>query len=70
MEAIVMYSSDPSPPSLFLKEGGTFWLPPPEGGSKKLKKGGGSTVQGQVFLKGKGLELFLFNAFKVYHFYI
>ena len=27
-------------------------------------------VQGQVFLKGEGLTLFLFNLFKVYHFYI
>ena len=27
-------------------------------------------VQGQVFLKGGGLAFFLFNFFKVYHFYI
>ena len=33
--------------------------------------GGGSMVQGQVFFKGRGgLALFLFNFFKVYHFYI
>ena len=43
--------------------------------SEKLKKGGGNMVQGQVFLKGGGggeggLPLFLFNFFKVYHFYI
>ena len=45
-------------PSIFLRMGGgEIWLPPPDGGSGKLKKGGGSTVQGQVFLKGEGLEL-------------
>ena len=39
--------------------------------SEKLKKGGGSMVQGQVLLKEKeGGALFLFNFFKVYHFYI
>ena len=27
-------------------------------------------VQGYIFLKGGGLTLFLFNFFKVYHFYI
>ena len=27
-------------------------------------------VQAQVFLKGEGLALFLFNFFKVYHFQI
>ena len=40
------------------------------GGSEKLKKAGGSMVQGQVLLKGRGLTLFLFFFFKVYHFYI
>ena len=41
---------------------GEFW---------KIKKGGGSIAQEQVFLKGGGrLTLFLFNYFKVYHFYI
>ena len=57
MEAIVMYSSDPPPFHFFKDGGGEIWLPPPDGGSGKLKKGGGSTVQGQVFLKGEGLEL-------------
>ena len=45
------------------------YLPRRREGSEKLKKGGGSMVQGQVFLKGKGLTLFLFSFFKVYHFY-
>ena len=27
-------------------------------------------MQGQVFLKGGGLTLFLFDFFKIYHFYI
>ena len=40
-----------------------------EGEFEKLKKGGGSMVQGQVFLKGRGLALFLFSFSKVYHFY-
>ena len=40
------------------------------GGILKIKKVGGSMVQGQVFLKGEGLALFLFNFFKVYHFCI
>ena len=35
-----------------------------------IKKGGGSMVQGHMFLKEGGLALFLFNFFKVYHFYI
>ena len=48
----------PPPPPFFLKE------------SEKLKKGGGSMVLGQVFLRGGGLVLFLFNFLKVYHFYI
>ena len=39
------------------------------GGNLKNKEGG-SVVQGQVFLKGEGLALFLFNFFKVYHFCI
>ena len=45
---------------------------PPEWGTLK-KKGGGSMMHGQVFLKDAGggrLELFLFNFFKVCHFYI
>ena len=38
--------------------------------SEKWKKSE-SMVQGQVFLKGGGgLALFIFNFFKVYHFYI
>ena len=35
-----------------------------------VKKGGERMVQEQVFLKGAGVTLFLFNFFKVYHFYI
>ena len=36
-------------------------------GSEKLTKEGGSMVQEHVFLKwGEGLELFLFNIFRVY----
>ena len=55
----------------FLKVGGVnFDYLPQSGGSEKLKKGGGSIVQGKVFLKKRGLALFLFNAFKVYHFHI
>ena len=59
-------------PPFFLKGGSEFQLPHSEGReSEKLKKGGGSMVQGQVFLKERGgLSLFLFNFFKVYHFYI
>ena len=58
------------------------YLPQREG-SKKLEKGGGNMVQGQVLLKvceyvcvfeegegGEELTLFVFNFFKVYHFYI
>ena len=37
--------------------------------NEKLKREGGSIVQGQVFLKG-GLSLFVFNVFKIYHFYM
>ena len=46
---------------------------PKRGESEKLKKGGESMVQGKVLLKKKGggkLTLFVFNSFKVYHFYI
>ena len=55
----------------FKREGGVnFDYLPGEGGkSEKLKKGFGSMVQGQV-LKKRGLTLFLFNFFKVNHFYI
>ena len=38
--------------------------------SEKLKKGDRNMVQGQVFLKGGGLTLFLFHFFNFYHFYI
>ena len=57
------------------KGGSEFQIPHLEGGkSEKFKKGGGSMVQGQVFLKdggvgSAGLALFLFNFFKVHHFY-
>ena len=64
----MLHSSDLRP---FLKGGSKFWLPPPEEGIWKIKNGGGgSMVQGQVFIKGGRLALFLFNFFKVYHFYI
>ena len=44
---------------------------PPDGrNAEKLKYGAASLLQGQVFLKEAGLEPFLFNFFKVYHFYI
>ena len=44
---------------------------PPQGGgeSEKLKKGGGSMVQGLLKTRGE-LTLFLFNFFKICHFYI
>ena len=52
-------------------QGELILITSPGGGeSEKLKKGDGSMVQGQVFLKRRGLKLFLFDFFKVYHFYI
>ena len=47
-------SSDSPPPLPFLKGRG-------DGGaeSEKILKGGRSVVQGQVFLKGRGLAIFL-----------
>ena len=60
------------PPPILKGPGGggvIFDYLPWRGNSEKLKKGGGSMVQGQVLLKGV-LSLFLFNFFKVYHFYI
>ena len=49
-----------------------FWLPLPEGrGESENLKRGGNMMQGQVSLKGLGVGApFLFNFFKVYHFYI
>ena len=66
--ASILHSSDPTP---FLNGEEQILITSPggEGGSGKLKKGGGSMVQGQVFLKGT-MALFLFNFFKIYHFYI
>ena len=61
---IWMHSSDPP---FFKGVGSKFWLPPLEGEIKKLKKG----VEVWSSLKrGRGLALFQFNYFKVYHFYI
>ena len=59
----------PTPP--FSRGGINFdYLPPPRGGeSEKLKKGGGSMVQGLLKTRGE-LTLFLFNFFKICHFYI
>ena len=79
--ASIHISEPPPPPGggcflffffFFKREGGVnFDYLPGEGGkSEKLKKGFGSMVQGQVFLKKRGLTLFLFNFFKVNHFYI
>ena len=63
---VPLHSSDPP----FFKGGEVnFNCPPGGGGSENQRKGGGSMVQVQVFLK-RGLELFLFNFFKVYHLYI
>ena len=60
---------DPPPPLLFLKEGVNFDSIPSRGeGSQKLKRGWKG--QGQVFLKGGRLALFLFSFSKIYHFYI
>ena len=61
----------PSHPPTFFKGGGevNFNYLPRRRESGNLEKGGGSMVQGQAFLKG-GLALFLFNFFKIYHFYI
>ena len=60
------------PPPLFMW-GNKFLLPPPPTGgggeSEKLKKGGGSMVQGLLKTRGE-LTLFLFNFFKICHFYI
>ena len=64
----------PPRPSLFLKGREVNFkyltLPQRRGESEKLKEGGGCMGQGQVFLKEVGLAFFLFNFFKVYHFYI
>ena len=75
--ASIHISETPPPPGCFFffffkREGGVnFDYLPGEGGkSEKLKKGFGSMVQGQVFLKKRGLTLFLFSFFKVNHFYI
>ena len=64
------HSSDPP---LFFETGKEVnfdYLPQRGEGNLKNKKKGEYMVQGQVFLKGGGLTLFLFNFFKVYHFYI
>ena len=56
----------------FFKEEGKFCLPSPEGGGIwKIKKRGWKYGVGAGLLKrGGGLVFFLFNFFKVYHFYI
>ena len=66
-----MHSSDPSPlPPCFKRGGGVnFGYLSRRGDCEKFKEVGGSLVQGQVFLK-RGLALFRFNFFRVYHFYI
>ena len=74
--ASIHISETPPPRGFFFFFFFFFWgvnfdyLPGEGGKSEKLKKGFGSMVQGQVFLKKRGLTLFLFNFFKVNHFYI
>ena len=68
-QGYILLVLDPPPPLLFLKEGVNFDSIPSRGaGSQKLKRGWKG--QGQVFLKGGRLALFLFSFSKIYHFYI
>ena len=57
-------------PSFFKGEGVNFDYLPQRGESEKSKKEGGSIVQGQVFLEGMGVALFLliFSRFIIFAF--
>ena len=65
-----MYSSDPPPFHFFKDEGGGNLITSPRRGIWKIEKRWWKYSAGAGLFKRRGARTFLFNAFKVYHFYI
>ena len=59
MRNVIVRTPSPDPPTFFRRGGGVnFNYLPQREKSEKLKKKGASMVQGQVFLKSEGTDIF------------